>query len=59
MIDTDKYIMFSPDDYGLILLYIKKLEKKLRGSNNKSSMEYNISLELKKIIKTSERLILN
>ena len=55
--ETDKYIMFSADDWGLVLLYIGKLERKLRGSNNKSSsVEKIIARELKKIIETSKLL---
>lgn len=45
--ETDKYIMFSPDDWGLVLFYIGQLERRIKSKN--------IKTELKKIIKTSEK----
>lgn len=46
--DTDEYILFSPDDWGLILIHIDKLS---RYTRNKTIKE-----ELNKIIKTSSKL---
>lgn len=53
---TDRYIMFSPDDWGLVLMYVDKLERRLRGSKNKSRVKYRIARELKKILNTSKLL---
>jgi hypothetical protein len=52
---TDKFIMFSPDDWGLVLLYIGKLERRLR-SNKKNGVEQLIAIELEKIKSTSDLL---
>lgn len=53
---TDKYIMFSPDDWGLVLLYIEKLRGRLGSSKSNNDIEKIISRELKKIIETSNLL---
>lgn len=45
--ETNRYIMFSPDDWGLILLYIDRLERSIRSKSVKT--------ELKKIRKTSRK----
>jgi hypothetical protein len=60
MSDTDKYIMFSPDDWGLVLRYISQLQRHLSKSGNKSNMgvESIAARELKKILKTSKKLTL-
>jgi len=57
---TDRYIMYSPEDWALVLLYIERLKRKLRGSriynksmNRRISVKTRISLELEKIIKTT------
>jgi len=44
--DTDRYIMYSPDDWGLILLYIEKLERVIKNKKVKK--------ELRKILNTSK-----
>ncbi len=46
--ETDKYIMFSPNDWGLILEYLGKLERKVKVKKVKK--------ELKKIFKTNSVL---
>lgn len=53
---TNKYIMFSPDDWGLVLLYVDKLERRLRGKANKSKIDFLVANELKKILETSALL---
>jgi len=45
---TDRYIMTSPDDWGLILLYIDRLQRKIRRGNLKR--------ELNKILKTDRKI---
>lgn len=46
--ETDKYIMMSDDDWGLVLYYIDQLRRRIRSKN--------VRTELKKIIKTSSEL---
>lgn len=46
MSETNRYIMFSPDDWGLILFYIDQLERRIRSKKTK--------IELIKIIDTSK-----
>lgn len=46
--NTDKFIMHSPDDWGLVLKYIKEIERRARDKN--------IKKEINKYIKTSEKL---
>ena len=53
---TDRYIMFSPDDWGLILVYIDKLERMLRSKRNKSKLDLSVADELEKILNTSALL---
>ena len=48
--DTDKYIMTSPEDWALILLYVDRLERKIRRKSRKAS------IELKKILKIGKKL---
>lgn len=45
---TDRYIMFSPDDWGLILLYVDALERRVRNKG--------VRKELRKIRETSNLL---
>jgi len=47
--ETDKYMMFSPDDWGLILEYVRLLEKKVKNKRVKS--------EINKVIKTTNKVI--
>ena len=44
---TDKYIMMSPEHWGLTVLYIRELEKKAKGK---------VKSEIRKIINASVRL---
>lgn len=53
--DTDKYIMLSPEDWGLTLRYIRLLEQRLRNSSQKNSAM--VANELRKIIVTGENLL--
>lgn len=53
--ETDKYIMYSPEHWGLVLEYIKLLERRL--SSNKGKYEKIVSRELKKVILTSNRVM--
>lgn len=46
--ETDKYIMVSPDNWGLILFYIDQLKRRIRNKNVKT--------ELFKIKETSIKL---
>lgn len=46
--ETDRYIMFSPDDWGLILLYLRKLEKRIRNKK--------VKFEMKKVFKANNKL---
>ena len=51
--DTDRYVMFSPDNWGLILGYIRALERYTRSNK---SQKQNIADELRKTIKADSRL---
>lgn len=53
--DTDRYIMMSPEHWGLTLRYIRILEQRLRGSNSKNSTF--VADEVQKIITTGESLL--
>jgi hypothetical protein len=49
---TDKYIMFSPDDWGLILIYIRLLEQHTRNKSNQI-----INTEINKFLDASDTLL--
>lgn len=51
---TDKFIMFNPDHWGLILLYIRQLETHVRSDKSKNQF---IADELEKVINTSEKFL--
>lgn len=53
--DTDKYIMLSPEHWGLTLKYIRILEQRLRRSTQKNSSD--VADEVKKIIVVGESLL--
>jgi len=44
--ETDRFIMFSSEDWGFVLLYIDRIERRFRGKK--------LGIELKKIIETSK-----
>ena len=35
---TDKYLMLSPDDYQSLLIYLQKLEDRLKRSNSRKKL---------------------
>ena len=52
--DTDRYIMLSPEDWGLTLRYIRILEQRVRNKDSSSTM---VADELNKIITVGESLL--
>lgn len=52
--ETDRWIMFNPDHWGLVIQYIRQLEAHIRQNK---SQDQEIADELRKVIEASGRLM--